>query len=86
MVYYVIKKNNSQCSGTVKKAVKGEIVNGMLNGESVKLFDNGRVASIINYHKNRMTGYYETFHSNGKIGETDQAFKNELVEIYSNHY
>ena len=69
----LIEKNNLLCdpnkdfapyTGRVKGNVKGELIDGMLNGEWVELFENCKIASIINYYKNKMSGNYKTFYIN----------------------
>ncbi len=56
-------------TGKVEGNVKGELIDGMLNGEWVELFENGKIASMINYYKNKMSGNYKTFYSNGNAKE-----------------
>ena len=41
----------------------------MLNGEWVELFESGKIASIIHYDKNKMSGNYKTFYSNWNTKE-----------------
>ena len=54
-------KNLIPYTGSVQNNFKGELKEGMLNDECSEYFDNGKIASIINYNKNKMYGRYETF-------------------------
>ena len=45
---YVIQTKILHHTGKVEGNVKGELIDGMLNGEWVELFENGKIASIIN--------------------------------------
>ena len=73
-------------SGKVEGNVKGELIDGMLNGEWVELFENGKIASIINYNKNKMSGNYKTFYSNGNAKEEGKVYDNKWDGLFSNYY
>jgi len=73
-------------TGKVVGNVKGELIDGMLNGEWVELFENGKIASIINYNKNKMSGNYKTFYSNGNAKEEGKVYDNKWDGLFSNYY
>ena len=73
-------------TGRVKGNVKGELIDGMLNGEWIEFFDNGKIASIINYNNNKLSGSYKTFYSNGNIREEGHVFQDKWDGLYINNY
>ena len=52
-------KDFTPYTGKVEGNIKGELIDGMLNGEWVELFESGKIASIIHYDKNKMSGNYK---------------------------
>ena len=91
----LIEKNNLLCDPNKNFALytrkvegnfKGELIDGMLNGEWVELFENGKIASIINYDKNKISSYYKTFYSNGKAKEEGKVYENKWDDPFSNYY
>ena len=85
-IYDLVKKKNLLCepnqnfapyTGKVEDNVKGELIYGMLNSEWVEPFENSKISSIINYDKNKMSGNYKTFYSNGNPKEEGKVFENK---------
>ena len=79
-------KDFAPYTGKVEGNVKGELIDGMLNGEWVQHFENGKIASLINYKKNKMSGNYKTFYSNGNAKEEGKVYDNKWDGQFSNYY
>ena len=61
-------------------------VEGDVNGECIEFFENGKIASIINYKKKIMFGSYKTFFCNGNIKEEGIVFEDKWNGPFSNYY
>ena len=83
---YDPNKDFALYTGKVEGNVKGELIDGMLHGEWVELFENGKIASIINYNKNEMSGNYKTFYSNGNAKEEGKVYDNKWDGLFINYY
>ena len=70
-------KDLTPYTGKVEANIKGELIDGMLNGKCVELFESGKIASIIHYDKNKMSGNYKTFYSNGNTKEEGKVYDNK---------
>ena len=66
----LVEKNNLLCdpnksfapyTGKVEGSVKCELIDGILNGVWVEFFEHGKISSIINYDKIKISTNYKAF-------------------------